>query len=131
VPIGNHYPPLNLTPQKRKEKTLGALLASSRDWRRAAVLMVFEDVHWIDPLARPVGPHRRTGGHPPGPADHHFPARVRAAWMGLARTLISLSRCRVTTRRDDHAGDRGKALPQEIAEQIIDRTDGVRYSSRN
>jgi predicted ATPase len=27
VPIGNRYPPLSLTPQKRKEKALGALLA--------------------------------------------------------------------------------------------------------
>ena len=35
VPIGNRYPPLSLTPQKRKDKTFGALLASSRDWRRA------------------------------------------------------------------------------------------------
>ena len=37
VPIGNRYPPLNLTPQKRKEKTLrGPPGRSSRDWRRAS-----------------------------------------------------------------------------------------------
>ena len=52
VPIGNHYPPLNLTPQKRKEKTLGVLLAQLEGLAaRRPVLMVFEDVHWIDPTS--------------------------------------------------------------------------------
>ena len=34
IPTGDRYPPLNLTPQKRKEKTLHAQLAQLRDWRR-------------------------------------------------------------------------------------------------
>ena len=41
VPIGNRYPPLSLTPQKRKEKTLQALLAQLEGMAaRRPVLMV-------------------------------------------------------------------------------------------
>src|SRR4029077_15524195 len=52
VPIGNRYPPLSLTPQKRKEKTLRALLAQLEGLAACRpVLMVFEDAHWIDPTS--------------------------------------------------------------------------------
>src|SRR5215470_445298 len=53
IPIGDRYPPLNLTPQKRKEKTLHALLAQVGGLAgRQPVLMVYEDVHWGDPTTR-------------------------------------------------------------------------------
>jgi predicted ATPase len=44
IPIGDRYPPLDLTPQKRKEKTLHALLAQLEGLAaRQPVLMVWED----------------------------------------------------------------------------------------
>ena len=50
IPTGDRYPPLDLTPQKRKEKTLHALLAQLEGLAaRQPVLMVWEDVHWSDP----------------------------------------------------------------------------------
>src|SRR5215469_16030701 len=50
IPIGDRYPALNLTPQKRKEKTLHAQLAQVEGLAaRQPVLMVWEDVHWSDP----------------------------------------------------------------------------------
>jgi class 3 adenylate cyclase len=53
VPTGDRYPPLNLTPQKRKEKTLTALTAQVEGLSaRQPVLMVYEDVHWSDPTTR-------------------------------------------------------------------------------
>ena len=53
VPTGERYPPLNLTPQKRKEKTLTALTAQVEGLSaREPVLMVYEDVHWSDPTTR-------------------------------------------------------------------------------
>ena len=66
VPTGDRYPPLDLTPQKRKEKTLQALLAQLEGLAaREPVLMVFEDVHWIDPtIAGAAGPDRRSGTRP-------------------------------------------------------------------
>src|SRR5205823_14341413 len=52
VPADGRYPPLDLTPQKRKEKTLRALLGQLEGLAvREPVLAVFEDVHWIDPTS--------------------------------------------------------------------------------
>src|SRR5215469_15324294 len=50
IPTGQRYPPLNLTPDAQKQRTLNAIveqlvgLASQRP-----VLAVYEDVHWVDP----------------------------------------------------------------------------------
>ena len=53
IPTGDRYPALDLTPQKRKEKTLRALVAQVEGLAaRQPVLLVFEDVHWIDPTSR-------------------------------------------------------------------------------
>ena len=53
LPNGERYPALNLTPQKRKEKTLHAQLAQVEGLAaRQPVLMIFEDVHWSDPTTR-------------------------------------------------------------------------------
>ena len=53
IPTGDRYPPLNLTPQKRKEKTLRAQLAQVEGLAaQQPVLMVWEDVQWSDPTSR-------------------------------------------------------------------------------
>ena len=53
VPLGGRYPALNLTPQRKEEKTFEALLrqlAGLARWH--PVLMIFEDLHWADPTTR-------------------------------------------------------------------------------
>jgi class 3 adenylate cyclase len=53
IPTGDRYPPLNLTSQKRKERTLRVQLALVEGLAaRQSVLMVWEDVHWSDPTTR-------------------------------------------------------------------------------
>jgi hypothetical protein len=53
IPIGDRYPPLNLTPQKRKEKTLHAQLAQVEGLAsQQSVPTVWEDLHWSDPTTR-------------------------------------------------------------------------------
>ena len=53
IPTGDRYSPINLSPQKKKEKTLHAQLAQVEGLAaRQPVLMVFEDVHWSDPTTR-------------------------------------------------------------------------------
>ena len=53
IPIGDRYPPLNLTPQKRKERTLQVQLAQIEGLAaRQPVVIAFEDVHWSDPTTR-------------------------------------------------------------------------------
>ncbi len=52
VPTGNRYPSLDLTPQKRREKMLRALLAQLEGLAaQEPMLVLFEDVHWIDPTS--------------------------------------------------------------------------------
>jgi predicted ATPase len=47
IPTGDHCPPLNLSPQKQKEKTLHALVAQVE-----GLAVVSEDIHWSDPTTR-------------------------------------------------------------------------------
>jgi predicted ATPase len=53
LPANDRRPPLGLTPQQRKDKTLAALLRQLEALtRERPVLMVFEDAHWSDPSSR-------------------------------------------------------------------------------
>jgi predicted ATPase len=50
VPVPARYPPLTLSPQRQKQKTLEALVAwLLADAARQSVLAVWEDLHWADP----------------------------------------------------------------------------------
>src|SRR6516164_5659078 len=52
LPADDHYRLQDLTPQKRKEKTFAALLAQLDGLAaRQPVLIIFEDVQWIDPTS--------------------------------------------------------------------------------
>ena len=53
IPTGGRYPAPALTPYKRKEKTLQALVASIADFAAHRPLLILcEDVHWSDPTTR-------------------------------------------------------------------------------
>ena len=75
------YPPLQLSPRKQKEKTLEALVGQVEALsRQEPVLMVVEDVHWIDPTSQEllellVHEGSRASGHPGDDAS----SRVRSA----------------------------------------------------
>ncbi|MGE4095847.1 MAG: adenylate/guanylate cyclase domain-containing protein [Candidatus Binatia bacterium] len=50
LPTPAQYPPLSLTPQKQKERTLQALVQVLRaQAERQATVFVWEDLHWADP----------------------------------------------------------------------------------
>jgi class 3 adenylate cyclase len=129
IPTGDRYLPLNLTPQKRKEKTLHAQVAQVEGLARCQpVLMVFEDVHWSDPTSRELldllidrVPSLRVL------VIITFRSEFSPPWVGRSHvTLLSLSRLPPRQRVEmikQVTG--GKALPKEIADQIVDRTDGV------
>ena len=52
LPNDGRYPTLELTPQERRKKMLEALTAELEALARTnPVLMIFEDVHWIDPTS--------------------------------------------------------------------------------
>ncbi|MBV9376908.1 MAG: AAA family ATPase, partial [Alphaproteobacteria bacterium] len=53
IPTDGRYPVADLSPQQRREKTLEGLLAQLASLARSGpTLVVFEDVHWIDPTSR-------------------------------------------------------------------------------
>src|SRR3984893_257909 len=53
LPSSDHHPLPNLSPQRKKERTLEALLRQLVGLaRQQPVIMIFEDAHWIDPTSR-------------------------------------------------------------------------------
>lgn len=126
---GNRYPALELAPEQLKKKTFETLVAMLRALALSnPVLMVVEDMHWIDPstkelvtlLVEQLQSARfllimtfRLEFVPPWSADLHV-------------TQLMLKRL---TRKENAAlithVTRGKFLPDQVMEQIILRTDGV------
>jgi class 3 adenylate cyclase len=129
IPTGDRYPPLSLTPQKQREKTLHAQLAQVEGLAaQQPVLMVWEDVHWSDPTTRESFDLL---------IDRAATLRVLVIitfrpeftppWIGRPHiTLLTLSRLPPRKRAEMIAYlSGGKTMPKEIADQIVDRTDGV------
>jgi predicted ATPase len=55
LPNDGRYPALELAPQQRRQKTLEALAAQLEALSQSKpMLMVFEDVHWVDPTSLEV-----------------------------------------------------------------------------
>jgi len=129
LPASERRPLPSLSPQRKKQRTLEALIRQLEGLaRRQPVVGVFEDAQWIDPTSREL-------------LDLTV-ERVRSLtvllivtfrpefpppWIGQPQvTMLALNRL---DRRDrtalavQIAG--GKALPNEVIDQIADRTDGV------
>jgi predicted ATPase len=129
IPVGDRYPALDLTPQKRKEKALRALVAQVVGLAaRQPVLLVVEDAHWADPTSLELF-ELIVDRAPSLPllAIVTFRPEFVPPWVGRPQVaLISLSRLprRLRAEMIAHVTG-GKVLPQEIADQIADRTDGV------
>ncbi len=129
IPVGDRYPPLNLTPQKRKEKTLHALLAGvERLAAKHPVLIIFEDLHWSDPTSREWLdllidrlPLVRVL------LAVTFRPEFMPLWVARPHvTMLNLNRLPQRQRAEMiFRITNDKTLPDEIADQIIDRTDGV------
>ena len=129
LPASEHHPLPNLSPQRKKERTLKALIRQLEGLaRQQPVVMIFEDAHWLDPTSRElleltVERVRSL----PALLIITFRPDFQPPWSGQPQvTSLTLNRL---DRRDrialveQIAG--GKALPDEVIEQIADRTDGV------
>jgi predicted ATPase len=129
LPVGDRHPPLNLTPQKQKERTLQALVAQVQGLAaRQPVVMLFEDAQWSDPTSLELF-DLIIDRAPALPLllIITFRPEFSPPWTGRPHvTSRSLNRLTPRQRTEMIAGvTGGKALPEEIAAQIIDRTDGV------
>ncbi len=129
LPIPESYPSLTLTPQRQKQKTLEALLTwLLEEAEKHPVLRIVEDLHWMDPstleylslLVEQVPKTRifalftfRPDFSPPWGARSHL----------TQITLNHLTWKQVEVMVEREAG--GKALPAEVVQQVVAKTDGV------
>jgi class 3 adenylate cyclase len=129
LPLPEQYPPLNLTPQRQKQKTQEALLAwLLKEAEHQPVLSVWEDVHWIDPstlellgLFLDQAPTARLCLVLTFRPDFHPPWTLRSHLTHL--TLSRLAPKQVETIIENIA--RGQTLPAEVVQQVVNKTDGV------
>jgi class 3 adenylate cyclase/predicted ATPase len=129
VPLHERYPAPTLTPQQQKRQTLDALVAwLLEEGEQQPVLVAWEDLHWADPSTlelltlvleqTPTVPMlhvltSRPEFAPPWPMRSHMtPLLLNRLERPQVEALIT------------HMA-RGKALPAEVVEHIVTKTDGV------
>ena len=121
--------PITLSPQKQKQKTQEALVAwLVEEAERTPVYCAWEDLHWADPSTVEVL-HLLLAQVPTARMLTllTFRPEFTPPWGPRAHitqlTLGRLGRHHVGEMVEQVAG--GKALPQEILQQIVAKTDGV------
>lgn len=129
LPAGDRYPSLELSPQQQKDRTLAALLDRlSGLTAQAPVLIVFEDVHWIDPTSTELlGLLARQVESLPILAIITSRAEAGYPWLSLdaVRTLA-------LQRLDSDASTamvgrllEGTGFAPDVVAEVVARTDGV------
>jgi tetratricopeptide (TPR) repeat protein len=123
------YPPLKVSPQKQKEKTLEALAGQVEALaQQQPVLMIYEDVHWLDPTSQEamdlLVPRLREL---PVLVIITYRPEYIPRWTDQAHVttlgLNRLGRRQATALVAKVTG--GKVLPHEVLDQILAHTDGV------
>ncbi|MBV8735907.1 MAG: AAA family ATPase [Alphaproteobacteria bacterium] len=129
VPCAERCPLPNLSPQRKKERTLEALIRQLEGLaRQQPVLMVFEDAHWIDPTSRELLDLTvERVRNLPVLLIVTFRPEFQPPWTGQPQvTMLALNRLDRHDRTvliDQIVG--GKELPDEVTYQIVERADGV------
>jgi class 3 adenylate cyclase/tetratricopeptide (TPR) repeat protein len=128
---GGRYPPLDLSPQRKRDLTSEALLRQLENLaQQQPVLLLFEDLHWIDPTSRALLDRiiERVEGLPVL-LIATFRPEFQPPWIGQPQvTVMALNRLdrneMAALVRQLVVGNK-TPLPQDIIEEIIERTDGV------
>jgi predicted ATPase len=130
LPHPDHYPPLTLTPQRQKQKTQEALVAwlLLEEAEKTSVYSAWEDLHWADPstleflsLCIDQSPTARIY------ILLTFRPEFTPPWVlhsHMTQIILSrLPRKQVEVMVEKVTG--GKALPTEVVQQVVVKTDGV------
>jgi len=118
----------NLSPQRKKERTLEALVRRLKSLaNRRPVVVIFEDAHWIDPTSRELLDLTiERVRNLPVLLIITFRPEFQPPWIGEPHvTMLVLNRLDRRYRASlvtQIAG--GKALPDDVIAQIVERTDG-------
>ena len=129
IPLPERYPPLSLSPDAQRRMTLESITT----WlfavtKQQPMILVVEDLQWIDPSSlellgmlieqAPTAPLFLLATFRPGFVS---PWTSRSHMVQL--TLNPLSRRQVRRMLEGITG--GKALPTEVVEEVVTKTDGV------
>jgi len=129
LPHPEGYPPITVSPQKQKEKTQAALVAwLVEEAEQRTVYNTWEDVHWADPSTLEV--LTLVVDQAPTASLYvllTFRPEFTPPWGNRSHlsqlTLSRLGRSQVEAMVEQVTG--GKALPPEVVQQIVAKTDGV------
>ena len=130
IPAANRYRPLDMTPQRRKEKTLEAWLRQIECFaRQQPIILLFEDLHWLDPSSGELLDLliEKIEGWPVL-LIATFRPDFQPRWTGQPQ-VTTLSLTRLNRQHSAElvarvAGPTG-ALPSDLAAEIVERCDGV------
>ena len=129
IPVDGRYAALEMSPEQQKEATLEALVSQMEGLsQRRPVLLVFEDVHLADPTTLELlGLIVSRAQTLSVLVIITFRPEFSPPWTGYSHitslTLTRLSRSQAIMMVDRVTG--GKPLPEEVRDQIIEKTDGV------
>ena len=129
LPLAEGYTPLTVSPEQQKQKTLQALLTIVlRTAAQQPVLFIMEDLHWVDPstlefltLLVDQGPTARILALFTCRPDFSPPWSGRSHLTQITLNRLPRRQAAELTGRVAH----GKALPAEVVEQVVAKTDGV------
>jgi class 3 adenylate cyclase/predicted ATPase len=129
LPLASHDTPRNMSPQQQKRLTLHTLLTMLlRIAARQPVLFIMEDLYWVDPstleflsLLADQGPTARILVLLTFRPDFNPPWTGRSHLTQVTVTRLPSRQAVEVIRRVAH----GKALPPEVVEQVVAKTDGV------
>jgi class 3 adenylate cyclase/predicted ATPase len=129
IPAGDRYSALDWSAQRKKDETSKALLLQLEMLsRQRPVLVIYEDVHWIDPSSRELLDMMvEHAAHLPAMLVITSRSEFQPPWAGQTHvTTFGLSR--LGQREGVALVERvagNNALPDPIAAEIVERTDGV------
>jgi class 3 adenylate cyclase/tetratricopeptide (TPR) repeat protein len=129
IPFDRRYPPLELAPQQQKNRTFAALLDLFEAQTKAQpVLLVVEDIHWIDPTTLELLERIRDQVHAwPMLAIFLFRPEFSLNWADRpyirSMTINRLDPAQVAAMIELVAGER--VLSSNIRAEIATKTDGV------
>ncbi|MEO7733511.1 MAG: TOMM system kinase/cyclase fusion protein, partial [Kofleriaceae bacterium] len=128
IPLGDHYPASELSPGRRRELTLQAVISLLLELsERAPIVLTVDDLHWADPTTLDLLGALVAAT----PASRILTLlctrpELSLPWSSAAAhqlQLTRLTRASVEQLVGQLAG--GKALPASVLDQIAARTDGV------
>ncbi len=129
LPNDGRYPTLELTREKRRQRTLEALISQLQALTRAKpLLMIVEDAHWTDPSSLEVfGRVVDRIATLRALLIVTFRPEFEPPWVGRSY-VTALTLNRLTRRELDAMIDRvvgNKPIPAAIRQDIVERTDGI------